>query len=145
LQDASNITEHVDRLAIAAACALIGDRWSLPIVAALLEGPRRFGEIQERVPAIAPNILSARLRSLEQDGLVLAQRYSRRPPRFEYALSSDGEALVPALGALAAWASRRSGVEPPTHALCGTELELQWWCPTCQEPAVLHDEAATLA
>src|SRR5208282_601409 len=79
--------------AVARASELIGDRWSLPIVAALLERPLRYTEIQELLPGLAPNILSGRLRSLERDGLISAERYSARPPRFQYRLTADGVAL----------------------------------------------------
>ncbi len=62
------------------ALASVGDRWTLLVVAALLDGPRRFGDLQRALPAIAPNVLSARLRHLEEQGLVVAQPYSKRPP-----------------------------------------------------------------
>ena len=93
---------------LAAACELLGDRWSLPIVASLLEGPLRYTEIQERLPALAPNILSARLRKLEQDGLLVATRYSIRPARFDYRLTTDGDALAAPIQLLSAWAAERA-------------------------------------
>src|SRR4029077_13956763 len=93
--------------ALASACDLLGDRWSLPIIAALLEGPLRYTEIQEYLPALAPNILTARLRTLERDGLLVATRYSSRPARFDYRLTPDGTALAGAIQLLGAWASAR--------------------------------------
>src|SRR5215217_9577834 len=71
---------------LAAALDSVGDRWTLLIVEALLEGPRRFGDLQEELPRIAPNVLTKRLRRLEAEGLVLAQPYSERPQRFIYEL-----------------------------------------------------------
>jgi len=131
--------------ALSAACAVLGDRWSLPIVAALLDGPLRYGELQGRLPAIAPNILTARLRSLAADGLVVAARYSDRPPRFEYRLTGDGSALADAVRLLAGWAAARADPpldEPPLHAGCGTPLEVRWWCPTCETVAAARGEPA---
>ena len=58
---------------LAAALDSVGDRWTLLLVEALLDGPRRFGDLQEQVPRIAPNVLTQRLRRLEGEGLVLAQ------------------------------------------------------------------------
>ena len=58
---------------LAAALDSVGDRWTLLIVEALLGGARRFGDIQEALPGIAPNVLSQRLRRLESEGLALAQ------------------------------------------------------------------------
>ena len=55
----------------------VGDRWTLLLVEALLDGPLRYGELADAVTGIAPNILAARLKRLEQDGLVTATPYSR--------------------------------------------------------------------
>jgi DNA-binding HxlR family transcriptional regulator len=122
--------------AVAAACELLGDRWSLPIVAALLDGPLRYTEIQEQLPALAPNILTARLRKLERDGLLVATRYSSRPARFDYRLTPDGAALGGAVQLLGAWASARAAPSAvPAHAACGSALEMRWWCPACGLPA----------
>ena len=59
----------------------MGDRWTLLIVQALLTGPRRFNDLQEAIPGIAPNILSERLKRLERDALVMSRLYTERPPR----------------------------------------------------------------
>ena len=67
---------------LAAALRSVGDRWTLLLVEALLDGPLRFGDLQERLEGIAPNVLSERLRRLEREGLVLAEPYSERPRRF---------------------------------------------------------------
>lgn len=122
----------------------VGDRWTLLIVDALLEGPRRFGEVIDRVPGIAPNILTARLRRLTDDRLVVAAPYSHRPLRQEYALTADGRALGEALTVLASWATR---VEPTdeihAHRACGTPVELRAYCPTCHR-VVDRDDADAL-
>ena len=62
-----------------AALERVGDRWSLLIVEALLDGPRRFSELGEALPGIAPNILTDRLRRLEREGIVVATPYQQRP------------------------------------------------------------------
>jgi DNA-binding HxlR family transcriptional regulator len=126
--------------ALGAALDRVGDRWSLLLVEALLPAPRRFNEIAEAVPGIAPNILSDRLRRLEGAGILVATPYSRRPLRMEYALTVDGRELAGALHLLAEWGSRRGGVgEPLRHDLCGTPLQAAWHCPTC-ERLVADDE-----
>src|SRR5947209_4568459 len=79
--EASRSDALAPRSGLAEALATVGDRWKLLVVAALLEGAGRFGELQRAIPEIAPNILSQRLRQLESEGLVIAQPYSRRPPR----------------------------------------------------------------
>ena len=127
--------------AIAEATAILGDRWSLAVIAALLDGPLRYGELMERLDGIAPNILSSRLKKLEHDGLIVSSRYSERPPRFEYRLTEAGRELSDLLRLLAAWGARRLAVDHrPHHAVCGTPLEVAWWCPTCGERADPGDE-----
>ena len=118
---------------LAEAMALVGDRWTLPVVEALLEGPRRFGELVDRLPGIAPNILTDRLRSLERDGLLVARPYSHRPPRSAYELTDDGRELAGAVRLLSEWGARHGGREPARHAACGTPLEVRWYCPTCEQ------------
>ena len=123
----------------------IGDRWTLLVVDALLDGPRRFNELQQAVPGIAPNVLSQRLRHLEREALVVARPYSQRPPRFEYALTGAGRELVGALRLLADWGARGApDAEPLTHARCGTPVEARWWCPTCAEIVDEPEEATAV-
>jgi DNA-binding HxlR family transcriptional regulator len=130
--------------ALAEALAAVGDRWTLLIVAALLDRPRRFGELQEDVRGIAPNVLTQRLRSLERSALVIARPYSERPPRFVYELSAAGQELAGALRMIAGWGARHAGGgAAPRHALCGTPMEARWWCPTCERP-VSDDESEEL-
>src|SRR5438093_4683286 len=91
---------------LAAALDSVGDRWTLLLVEALLNGPRRFGDLEDDLPGIAPNVLTQRLRRLEGEGLVLAQPYSERPRRFVYELTSSGRELAGALRLLADWGAR---------------------------------------
>ena len=131
----------IDPAALEAAVTRIGDRWSLRIVAALLEGDRSFSELQAQVEGIAPNTLTARLRSLEADALVTAVPYQRRPVRMRYALTEAGTTLAGALTALAEWGAARDGRPgAATHDACGTPLRTRPWCPTCDR-AVGSEEA----
>ncbi len=117
---------------LAAALERVGDRWSLLLIEALLDGPRRFGEIADSVSGIAPNILSERLKRLEGERIVRSTPYSERPPRFSYALTAEGQELAGVLRLLADWGSRGSAhAEPMRHTLCGTPVEARLWCPTC--------------
>jgi DNA-binding HxlR family transcriptional regulator len=126
---------------LAAALDAVGDRWTLLLVEALLDGPRRFGDLEEALEGIAPNVLTQRLRRLESEGLVVAEPYSQRPPRFVYELSAGGRELAGALRLLADWGARqREGADAPRHEACGSVLEARWWCPTCERPA--EDEEA---
>ncbi len=97
-------------------------------------------DLQRALPGIAPNVLSARLRHLEDQGLVVAQPYSKRPPRYVYELTSSGADLAGALRLLADWGARHRDADPPRHDACGTPLEARWYCPTCERP--VDDEQA---
>ncbi len=126
------------------AVARVGDRWTLLIVQALLDGTRRFNELQDELPGIAPNVLSQRLKHLEREAVVVSRPYSRRPPRFAYELSASGLELAGALRLLAQWGAQRAGDgETLRHAECGTPMEARWYCPTCAR-TVADDEAADL-
>ena len=93
---------------LAAALERVGDRWSLLLIEALLDGPRRFGELSDSISGIAPNILSERLKRLEGERIVRSTPYSDRPPRFSYALTDEGQELAGVLRLLADWGSRGS-------------------------------------
>jgi DNA-binding HxlR family transcriptional regulator len=91
---------------IANALDLIGDKWTLLVVRDLLFlGNRRFGELASSPEKIPTNILSDRLRRLEECGLAVKVSYQERPPRYEYRLTAKGADLFPVLRALAQWAN----------------------------------------
>lgn len=121
------------RRALAGALERVGDRWSLLVVDALAGGPRRFADLQVEIPGIATNVLAQRLRRLEADQILLATPYSRRPLRYAYELTEAGRALGGAARILAQWNSDHgTGDErTPSHELCGTPMEVRWYCPTC--------------
>jgi DNA-binding HxlR family transcriptional regulator len=114
-----------------AALDRVGDRWCLLVVESLLEGPRRFNDLQAALPGIAPNILSDRLKRLERERVLLARPYSQRPVRLSYELTADGRELAGALRLLADWGARAESSGALRHGTCGTQLEARWYCPTC--------------
>jgi DNA-binding HxlR family transcriptional regulator len=133
--------DATSRSALADALSTVGDRWTLLVIAALLDGPKRFGDLQAEVPGIAPNVLTQRLRQLERNALVVARPYSERPPRFVYELSAAGQELAGALRLLAGWGARNAeGGTGLRHALCGTPMEARWWCPTCERTVADEDD-----
>lgn len=130
-----------DRTPLDEALVRIGDRWSLLLVGSLLTGPRRFNELLDALPGLAPNVLSKRLRHLEHEGVIVATLYSERPPRFDYRLTASGEELAGVLRLLEQWgATTVPATVPLHHATCGTPVEAHWYCPTC---ARLVDAAET--
>jgi DNA-binding HxlR family transcriptional regulator len=124
-----------DTSPLAEALVSVGDRWTLLVVEALLEEPRRFNDLLSGIAGIAPNMLTHRLRHLERQGLVVAQLYSERPPRSLYELTPAGRELAGAMRLLTDWGARHGeGAEAPRHRACGSPLEARWYCPSCGEP-----------
>ncbi len=99
---------------------LLGDRWTLLVVRDLLFlRKRRFGEFLESPERIPTNILSDRLRRLEERGVVEKSLYSSRPRRYEYRLTALGADLFPVLRAMAEWGLRNlpGTTAPPQEVL----------------------------
>ena len=91
------------------ACALdvIGEKWTLLVLRDLTLNPsRRFQDLIDSLKGCAPNTLSARLASLEEQGLVERRLYEQHPPRMEYVLTDKGREVRPVLKALKAWGTK---------------------------------------
>jgi DNA-binding HxlR family transcriptional regulator len=95
-----------DRCGIARALDVVGERWALLVVRELLLGPKRFTDLRAGLPHIGPDVLSQRLRELEQAGIV--RRHTLAPPAASrvYELTSRGQELEPVVLALGRWGSR---------------------------------------
>jgi DNA-binding HxlR family transcriptional regulator len=86
---------------------IIGERWTILLLRDLfLQGPRRFQDFQESLAGVAPNTLSARLKAMEEQGLIARRAYSDHPSRLEYHLTDKGKSLGPVLKALRDWGQR---------------------------------------
>jgi len=129
---------------VAKTLEVIGDRWTLLVVRDLLRGTQRFQDLLGSLPGIAPNILSARLKLMEEHGLIRRTLYSDHPPRAEYALSDRGRELGMVVGALAAWGGRHVHRETQlVHAGCGHPVSVGYYCPDCKEGVRGADVAVT--
>ena len=92
---------------MARALDAIGEKWSLLVLRDLYrKGPLRFQELEQALGGVAPNTLSARLKSLEGAGVIATRLYETHPPRYEYFLTDKGKALGPVLKALHSWGER---------------------------------------
>ena len=86
---------------VARTLEIIGDRWTILIIRdLLLKGPRKFIDFELSLQGISPNTLSARLKTLEETGLIERRFYEQHPPRAEYLLTAKGRDLGPVLRAL---------------------------------------------
>jgi DNA-binding HxlR family transcriptional regulator len=104
--------------AVEACLEVIGGKWKGVILYHLIaSGVLRFNEIQRLTPKLSPRILTAQLRELEHDGVIVRKVYPVVPPKVEYSLSKAGESLKPLIEAMEDWGdkylSRES--EPVSH------------------------------
>ena len=81
----------------AAARDLLGRKWTVQIVSALLAGPRRFSELRAEVSGLGDTVLSRRLSELERAGILSRRQFAEIPPRVVYSLTPAGRSLASAL------------------------------------------------
>lgn len=121
---------------------LLGDRAVLLILRELFFGRRRFEVIAVNT-GIGPQLVSSRLKLMEEQGVVERQAYQARPPRHEYRLTAKGKDLFDVLYAMRNWAERwayaagETGSGPAmryTHRACGADVGTSTVCPRCDEP-----------
>jgi DNA-binding HxlR family transcriptional regulator len=97
---------------IAAGLDLVGDRWVLLILRELSLGDQRFTDLRSGLPGIAPNLLSERLRGLQDAGLVVSAELPPPAARSIYRLTDSGQQIVPVLRALARFGAPYLDGEP---------------------------------
>lgn len=130
---------------IARSLEVIGERWTLLIVRdALFGGATRYKHFQRSL-GVATNVLTTRLDSLVEVGIMRRHRYSEQPELYEYLVTDKGRALAPALVALSEWGDRwATDGEPPilyVHSVCGAGVSQQTVCAHCgtvDEPAEIQ-------
>lgn len=108
---------------IAHALDTVGERWSLLVIRELMHGPQRYTDLLEHLDGCGTNILAARLRSLEEEGIV--RRRTLPPPAASrvYELTDAGRQLQPVLQALCNWGLRALGPPAPDAVLAQGWLE----------------------
>ncbi|GAA3563515.1 helix-turn-helix domain-containing protein [Nonomuraea rosea] len=126
---------------IANALGVVGERWSLLAMREILLGVRRFDQIARNTGA-SRDVLTVRLRKLEEVGLLRRELYEEHPPRYEYVLTEAGQALHTVLLTLMAWGDRYVTEGPPPTVWrhrCGEIMEPVTVCASCREPARAED------
>jgi len=130
------VTKRFDQYCpMAHALSLVGERWSLLVVRELLHGPKRYTDLVHGLPGIGTNILAARLRDLEQSGVVHKRKLPPPAASTVYELTEYGAGLNEALYALARWGARSLGPPGPDE-----ELYEEWGVNAF--PALFNAEAA---
>jgi DNA-binding HxlR family transcriptional regulator len=138
-------TEHC---AIARSMAVLGERWTFVIMRSAFTGARRF-EDHQSATGIARNILTDRLKTLVDHGILERRPYAEHPGRtlYEYRLTQKGLDLYPVMVSLMRWGNRYGGFEdgPPVeleHKLCGSTTTGRLVCAECGEELHARDVIA---
>jgi DNA-binding HxlR family transcriptional regulator len=114
MDDAPNMHEEMRR-----AFGLLAGKWKLEIMWLLNQRGYRFGELRKAIPGITQHMLTAQLRDLESDGLVLRTVYAEVPPRVEYEITLKARGLGPTMTALQAWWAEYGTTIPAQRATRG--------------------------
>ena len=96
------------------AMEILGSKWKLPIIwylAAAENETLRYNELQRQIRGVTSTMLTKCLKELERAQLVARKQYNTIPPTVEYSLTKTGEALIPALDSLTAWAETQMSVD----------------------------------
>ena len=85
---------------------LISNRWNVLILRDLMEGTKRFGELKKSLGDISQKVLTANLRAMEENGLLIRTVYAQVPPKVEYTLTDTGYSLKPVLDDMVQWGTK---------------------------------------
>ena len=98
--------ENMPECPVATTVQLIGSKWKLLILRDLLTGTKRYNELRKSLPGISQKVLTASLKSMVNDGIVIRTAYPEVPPRVEYSLSELGESMRPVIVVMEQWAKQ---------------------------------------
>jgi DNA-binding HxlR family transcriptional regulator len=99
-----NLHEPGDCRAISEVLSRVGDKWTVLVVSALGDGPKRFNELRRALGSISQRMLTLTLRALERDGLVSRTVFATIPPRVDYELTRLCRSLLEPVNGLSTWA-----------------------------------------
>ncbi|MCZ0207146.1 winged helix-turn-helix transcriptional regulator [Streptomyces achromogenes] len=126
---------------IARALEVVGERWTLLVVRDAIYGVRRYNDFLVHL-GIPRAVLSDRLRTLTEQGILEKRRYQEAPPRDEYVVTERGTALWPALRALSQWGREHADagrLRSFRHADCGGDVGPYGTCADCGTPVPVAD------
>lgn len=95
--------ENLPDCPVATTVQLIGSKWKLLILRDLMTEKKRYNELRRSLDGISQKVLTATLKSMVEDGIVIRTAYPEVPPRVEYSLSEIGESLRPIIDIMGQW------------------------------------------
>lgn len=120
---------------IAQTLNIIGDKWSLLILHQLFTGCETYKELQDNLEGIPSNLLSERLKSMEEDELIQRELYQFHPPRYKYLLTEKGYDLEDVFTALILWGEKHLNkcFKRLVHKECSHSVEHRYYCSQCDK------------
>lgn len=120
---------------IAQTLNIIGDKWTLLIVHEIMLEDKSYNELLSKLTGIASNLLSGRLKSLEEDEIIKGELYQKHPPRYKYTLTEKGRDLEDVFNSIILWGSKhldkcyKNLVDKKT----GHKVEIKYYLPETKE------------
>jgi len=136
---------------IAQTLNIVGDRWTLLILHEILIGNTRFNDIKSNLNGISSNLLSDRLKHLEDNELIASELYSTHPPRYAYTLTESGRDLEDVFNAFILWGEKHleKCYKNLVHDKCNHSVTITYYCPHCEktvdQPSVIKTEETELS
>ncbi|MEG0423092.1 MAG: winged helix-turn-helix transcriptional regulator [Erysipelotrichaceae bacterium] len=118
---------------IAQTLNMIGDKWTLLILHEIASGKQTYKELQESLAHIPTNLLSTRLKTLEEDHLIQCELYQNHPPRYAYSLSDSGKDLEDIFNAIILWGEKHVNTchKQLVHKQCKHPISMKYYCKEC--------------
>ena len=99
----ATVTKELPACPVETTLTLISDKWKVLVLRDLMSGTKRFGELKKSIGNVSQKVLTAQLRQMEDNGLLIRTVYPEVPPRVEYTLTELGYSLKPILDAMRNW------------------------------------------
>lgn len=115
---------------------IVGEKWTLLVLHRIFKNINTYKELQVALSPIPTNILSSRLKVLEENGLVKTELYSKHPPRYKYTLTEKGEDFRDVFYSMILWSKKHLNEgcnKTVCHETCGEEVEIQYYCKACDK------------
>lgn len=126
---------------IAQTLNIIGDKWSLLILHQILMGHDTYKEIQDGLDGIPTNLLSERLKTMENDELIEKNLYQAHPPRYKYSLTERGYDLEDVFNSMIMWGQKHLNkcYKKLVHDECNHSIIHKYYCTNCNKIVEICD------
>lgn len=114
---------------------ILGDRWTMLVLHRISKNKNTFKELQESLDSIPTNILSNRIKLLEENELIYSELYNEHPPRYKYMLTQKGKDFNHVFNSMILWANKYLDNCNRTlcHRECGKQVKIKYYCGNCDE------------